>query len=286
VSLETEENDWLRVEGGFFRGRVAGLPDADFPTQPEAQAGAASVGVPLAVFQQLLARVLFAVTTENTRFSINGALLAVKGGSISLVATDGHRLAHVVRPLSSGATSELSVLVPRKALMELQRLRAADENDELEITASGNHVFFRAGGRVLFSRVLEGSFPNYEKVIPKDNANVAQANRAALAAVISRVSILTSEASRQVSLSAGDGKVVVATSNPAMGEASEELAVTYEGEPVKIGLNSEYLAQFLQVLGAEKVEIRLKNGASQALFVPQGDGPWECQYVVMPMRLG
>lgn len=286
VSFETEGNHWLRIEGGSFRGRLVGLPDSDFPSQPEMPAKAATVALALSSLQDMVSRVLFAVTTENTRFSINGALMTLKGGRLMLVATDGHRLAQVVKDLGPGAgSSELHVLVPRKVLQEITRLRPADENEEIEIATSGNHVFFRGKDTLIFSRVLEGTFPNFERVIPSDNENSCTVERAALSSVLSRVAILTSDSSRQAVFSLAGGALQVATSNPNMGEAQEELAVEHSGEDVRIGLNVEYVQQFLSAVSGEKVEIRLKNGSTQALFVPQGDGPWECRYVVMPMRL-
>jgi DNA polymerase-3 subunit beta len=290
ISFEGENNDWVKLEGGSFKSRVVGLPDADFPSQPEFPADAPAVRLPLAVFQEMLARVIFAVTTENTRFSINGALLKVGEGALTLVATDGHRLAHVTRPVDLPDLPEpIEVLVPRKALAELMRLKPADENDELELAASGNHVFFRGRGRLLYSRILEGSFPNYEKVIPAENEVRVLVGREALARVISRVAILTNDTAKMVTLALGEGRLTISTQNPSTGEAREELEVAHQGEEVRIGLNYEYLLQFLQVVGSESVEIRLKDSSTQALLGPAGEGGDEpvhpYQYVVMPMRL-
>jgi len=288
ISFESESNDWVKLEGGSFKSRVVGLPDADFPSQPEFPEDAPDVRLPLTTFQEMLGRVIFAVTTENTRFSINGALLKVGDGALTLVATDGHRLSYVTRSLDLPELSEpISVLVPRKALAEIMRLKPVDENDELELASAGNHVFFRGQGRLLYSRTLEGSFPNFEKVLPQDNDVSAIVDRDALNRVISRVAILSNDTAKMVSVHLVDGKLSISTQNPNMGEAREELDVEQIGGEVKIGLNYEYLLQFLQVVGCEKVELKLKDSSTQALLSPTGEdaGDITYKYVVMPMRL-
>ena len=286
VSFETDANNWLKVEGGSFRGRIVGMSDADFPVQPEIPADAAPLRLPLTTLQRMVSRVLFAVTTENTRFAIGGALLKVTGGVPSLVATDGHRLAHVSWPAGAAPqAADVTVLVPRKALNELLRIRAEDENEEAEVAAVGNHVFFRMKNRILFSRTLEGTFPNYERVIPQGNDVVTRLPRAAFADTLGRVAILTNEASHMVSLGFGERGLTVAASNPNMGEASEELPAETSGGEVKIGLNYEYVLQFLQAVGSEAIEARLKDSTTQALFQPVDGEGLEYRYVVMPMRL-
>lgn len=289
ISFESEPNNWLRVEGGSFRGRVVGLPAEDFPPQPELPEGARSVKVPLTTFQEMVSRVLFAVTTENTRFSINGALLKLDPERLTLVATDGHRLAHVVQPIElPELQAELSALVPRKALAEIVRIRPRDEDEELELAVDENHVFFAAGPRLMHSRTLEGTFPNYERVIPTGNDAIARCERVALAEVLARVALLTSETSRMVAFKFAKGTLTISTSNPNMGDASEDLPAEWDGDEVTIGLNHEYVQQFLQQLGSENVEVRLKDAATQALFSPADVKADEAQYqyVVMPMRLG
>ena len=285
VSLTSDSSNWLRVEGGSFRGRVVGLPDADYPSQPEFPKDASALKVPVVVLQQMVARTMFAVTTENTRFSINGALLEIDTTGLTLVATDGHRLAHVawLRELPS-VKAKSSLLVPRKALMELSRLRPADENEELEIATAGSHVFFRSPSKVIFCRTLEGTFPAYERVIPDGNTISVRADRRQLQDIIARVAVLTSDATRMVTLQVDGQQLTVSGVNPSMGEATDEMTVENSGGDVKIGLNHDYLQQFLSVAECEKIEIRLKDSGTQALLKPIGDGP-AYQYVVMPMRL-
>lgn len=286
VSFESESSGWLKVEGGSFRGRVVGMPDADFPVQPEVPKDAKPLRIPLTTLQRMVSRILFAVTTENTRFAIGGALLKITGGVPTLVATDGHRLAQVSWPSSSaGGSADVTALVPRKALNELLRIRAEDENEEVDVVAAGNHVFFRTKDRVLFSRTLEGNFPSYERVLPQSNNVVARVSRTAFADTLSRVAILTSETSRMVTLAFGPSGLNVAASNPNMGEASEDVACEVSGGEVRIGLNFEYLLHFLQAVSSDAVEIRLKDTTTQALLVPTDGEGLEYRYVIMPMRL-
>lgn len=287
VSLSSDASHWLKVEGGSFRGRVVGLPESDFPSQPEFPRDAQSVRVAASVLQQMVTRTLFAVTAENTRFSINGALLEIRKKGLTLVATDGHRLAHVAWSCDlSGLSSDVTILIPRKALMELTRLRVQDENEEIEIATSGNHVFFRTPAKLLYSRTLEGTFPAYERVIPAENPVRARVSRKTFLDVLGRVSILTSDATRLVTVHVAGQTLTISATNPSMGEASEEMAVEHEGDEVKIGLNHEYLQQFLAVVDGDTIELRLKDGGTQALLVPDGGGSCAYQYVVMPMRLG
>jgi len=288
VSLESEANNWLKVEGGSFKSRVVGLPESDFPTQPTFPDRSASVRVPLAVLQQMITRTVFAVTAENTRFSINGALLKITPRSLTLVATDGHRLAHVQRSLDTeGLTGDLSVLVPRKALLEINRMKAADENEEVVLATSGNHVFFRIGQRQLFSRTLEGTFPNYDKVIPHENPVTVRVPRRPFMDVINRVALLANDALQLVKFEFTKTGVTISTSGSSMsqGEAVESLESEHVGADVLIGLNHDYVQQFLSVLDDEQVEVKLKDSTSQALFLPAGDKAMTYQYVVMPMRL-
>ena len=285
VSLSSDTSNWLRVEGGSYRGRVVGLPEADFPSQPDMPKDATALKVPIRLLQQMVARTMFAVTTENTRFSINGALLEIDTTGMTLVATDGHRLAHVAW-LSQlpGVKAKTSLLVPRKALLELSRLRPADENEEIELANAGSHVFFRTPTKLIFCRTLEGTFPAYERVIPADNGISVRVDRRQFLDIITRVAVLTSDATRMITLQVEGDKLTVSGVNPSMGEATDEMAVESSGGDVKIGLNHEYLQQFLAVVDTEKVEMRLKDSGTQALLKPVGDGP-AYQYVVMPMRL-
>lgn len=290
VALESDsraaagDTGWVRVEGGSFKGRVAGLTADQYPKQPGFP-DKAPLTIPLTVLQQMIGRTVFAVTAENTRFSINGALMKAGEDGLTLVATDGHRLAHANRQVD--AQAGLQALVPRKALLEINRLRAADENDEVKVAVDGTYAFFRIGKRLLFSRTLEGTFPSYDKVIPVGSPTTVRVSRRALLDAINRVALLTTDSVKLVVLDFADGIATISTggapSTTVLGEASETLATEQEGGPVKIGLNHEYVRQFLSVVDTEQVELKLRDSTTQALFGPAGATGY--QYVVMPMRL-
>lgn len=290
VALESDsraaagDTGWVRVEGGSFKGRVAGLTADQYPKQPGFP-DKAPLSIPLTVLQQMIGRTVFAVTAENTRFSINGALMKAGEDGLTLVATDGHRLAHANRQVD--AQTGLQALVPRKALLEINRLRAADENDEVKVAVDGTYAFFRIGKRLLFSRTLEGTFPSYDKVIPVGSPTTVRVSRRALLDAINRVALLTTDSVKLVVLDFADGIATISTggapSTTVLGEASETLATEQEGGPVKIGLNHEYVRQFLSVVDTEQVELKLRDSTTQALFGPAGATGY--QYVVMPMRL-
>ena len=286
VSFSSDSSNWHRVEGGSFRGRIVGLPDSDFPTQAEFPKDAAAVKVPASILQRMVARTIFAITAENTRFSINGALLEIDATGLTLVATDGHRLAHVAWAQGiSGMSADVGILVPRKALVELSRLPVQDENEEIEIATKDNHVFFRTQAKVLHARTLEGTFPAYERVIPAENPVLVRVDRRGFQDMIGRVALLTSDATRLITLSAEGQSLSASAVNTSLGEASEEMAAEHEGGDVKIGLNHEYLQQFLSVVESDAVELRLKDSNTQALLRPVGTAGIAYQYVVMPMRL-
>lgn len=281
----TGETGWVRVEGGSFKGRVAGLTADQYPKQPSFPDTKAPLSIPLTVLQQMIGRTVFSVTAENTRFSINGALMKAGADGLTLVATDGHRLAHVNRQVD--AQAELHALVPRKALLEINRLRAADENDEAKVAVDGTYAFFQVGKRLLFSRTLDGTFPSYDKVIPTGSPTTVRVSRRALLDAINRVALLTTDSVKLVVLDFADGVATISTggapSTAVLGEASETLATEQEGGPVKIGLNHEYVRQFLGVVDTDQVELKLRDSTTQALFQPAGAPGY--QYVVMPMRL-
>ena len=180
----------------------------------------------------------------------------------------------------------MSLLIPRKTLLEIGRLHVTDENEEIELAQAGNHVFFRSPKRLLYSRTLDGTFPSFERVIPTDNPATARVDRKGLLEVISRVGLLTNETAKLATFAFTGSTLTVSTVNPNMGEASEDIAIEHEGPDVKIGLNHQYVQEFLQALESETVDFKLKDSATQALLQP-GDGTAanSYQYVVMPMRL-
>ena len=242
--------------------------------------------IPLAALRRLVGKVLFAVSGEDSRFQLSGALLKIKAKSLEIVATDGHRLALIESPLA-GKASEDSVLVPRKALQELMRM----EGDETVVfRRSDHHLVFSVGAREMTCRVLEGSFPDYERVISRANDRKARVERKALAEAVRRVAIMTGDRNRGVRLEFGEQEVVIAAANPDLGDASESLACDFAGSGIKIGLNPDYMGQFLDAVESSSVQLDLKDENSQCVGSPvfdEGQGVAGERYlcVIMPMRI-
>ncbi len=280
VQLVLEEPRALLIRAGRSRFKIHGLSPDDFPTLPAVDDKGA-IEIPFADLRRMIGKVLFAVSAEESRFQLNGALLKLKKGGLELVATDGHRLALVEAGLANG-DGDHAVLVPRKALQELQRFEG---DGNLDYRRGEHHLSFRLGRRELICRILEGSFPDYERVIAKDNDKKAIFDRKALAEGVQRVALLTGERARAVRLQFAPDQVTISTSNPDLGEAVEELACEYAGPEFRLGMNPDYLAHFLSAVDTEKVRLELKDENTQCVGYPL-DGP-DTRYlcVIMPMRL-
>ena len=290
ITLTLQEERSLRITAGRSRFRIHGLPAADFPTLPQVE-GKPTLTLPLAAFRRLVGKVLFAVSSEESRFQLSGALLKLKGKRAEMVATDGHRLALIDAALPD-AVGEDAVLVPRKALQELLRLEG---EGPLEFRRGEHHLAFRSGAREMICRILEGAFPDYERVIARNNDKRVVCERKALAEAVQRVALVTGDRNRGVRLEFNAGEIAVAAANPDLGEASETLACEYAGGAIKIGLNPDYMSQFLAAVETEKVLLELKDENSQCVGQPMrapssdesaADADAE-RYVciIMPMRI-
>jgi DNA polymerase-3 subunit beta len=227
---------------------------------------------------------MFAITQEESRYSLNGALLVLGPHEMLMVATDGHRLALVRKPIEiEGLDSEVRSLIPRKTLVEILRL-LGDQEMMVEFGRDENHIFFSVGGKRLISRVLAGQFPNYEMVVPRDNDKKIVVSSRAFAEGIKRAAVMSDEKLRAVRLSFSPGSAEITASSAVAGEAREQVEVTYDGASVAIGFNPQYLLDFLGVCGAELVGILVKDAETQGMLSPEGAGDLDYRYVVMPMK--
>jgi DNA polymerase-3 subunit beta len=260
------------------------LPREDFPSLPE-PGGAAQSTITGKVLREMVAKTQFAITGEDTRYYLNGALFVLRGDSMTLVATDGHRLALVnaVREPAVKDVEEIKAILPRKTLSELSRLLTDDIDVNYE--RGENHLFFEIGARLLISRMIDGQFPAYEKVIPKGNDKHIEFERDRLTNAVRRVSILSNERSRAVKFVIDQGKVEVTSSSPEFGEAREPLTVDYAGPPLTICFNAQYVQDFLNVVESDVVALELKDEVSQAVMKPVGVDGYDYTYVIMPMRI-
>jgi DNA polymerase-3 subunit beta len=289
-----EDKGGVKVAADRFDSRMQTLPREDFPTLPDAT-GTVSVTLPRDVLRQMVSKTQFAITGEDTRYFLNGALFLLRPEAMSLVSTDGHRLAHITVPReaskakgaakgSDAAGDEQRVILPRKTLLELGRLLAEGEGDIL-YERGENHLFFTLGDRILISRMIDGQFPAFERVIPKNNDKHVEFDRDRLTAAVKRVALLSNERSRAVKVQIDKGKVEIASSSPEFGEAKEILMVDYAGTPVTICFNAQYVLDFLGVVETDTVSLDFKDEMSQAVLKPVGAEGYEYTYVIMPMRI-
>ncbi len=232
----------------------------------------------------MVAKTQFAITGEDTRYFLNGALFVLKPDGMSLVATDGHRLALVSVARDGKETLDVKAILPKKTLGELARL-LAEGNDDVRYERGENHLFFDVGGRRLISRMIDGQFPAYERVIPKGNDKHIEFERDRLTNAVKRVALLSNERSRAVKFLVEKGKVEVASSSPEVGEAKETLPVEYAGSSLQICFNAQYVLDFLAAVTTDVVSLDLKDEVSQAVMKPVGAEGYDYTYVIMPMRV-
>jgi DNA polymerase-3 subunit beta len=258
-----------------------------FPELPEMPEPMAKI--PMGLLASLIGKTIFSISAEESRFTLNGALLQLKGATLIMVATDGHRLALVEmeNPLAEGEANA-KVLLPRKAMNELLKLAAEtpDKDAGVEFAADENHLFFRLGSRLLISRKLTGNFPDFERVLPKAHAHVVEISKEELRAAIERVAQFSDERSRAIKVRFAENEAVVHSSISESGESEENLPVVYDGPTVEIGFNAQYLLDFLRAVAETTVAFHFKDAQSAGELRPAGEGVnYNYRYVVMPMRI-
>ncbi len=291
VHMTLQENNSMLIESGTAKFRLLGLPAEDYPTLPSVNV-AEGFTIPLDELKTMVAKVKFAITHEETRFQLNGALLKVQPNKMEMVATDGHRMALINFP--SGITgakgkkgSDLTILIPRKALDEILRLEAGEEGN-VRFGVSDNQLFFEAGDRRLLARMIDVNFPNYMEVISRDNDRHVMVDRERLLSTIKRISLVANERTRAVRFDFAPGKLTVSSTNPELGDARETVPIDYAGQPFFVGLNAAYVMDFLSATDTPSVSLDLKDENSQCIGKPASTGedlPYDYLYVVMPMRL-
>jgi DNA polymerase-3 subunit beta len=286
VVLKSTQAGWVDVLAGRSKFKIVSLDAKDFPQLPlgpEAPAGAA-VRIAAGTLREMIEKTLFAVSSDETRFNLSGVFVTNSDdGSLRMVATDGHRLAVVDRRVPE-ARIERGVIMPRKGLLEAHKLLAEADEGELTVTIAPKEVRISLPSVSFFMRLVEGEFPDYRQVIPGAARAQARANRDDLLAALRRISLLASERSRGVKLHLEKGRLELSASNPDQGEASEDVEVSYGGEPLTIGFNARYLIDVLQV-HAEGDVIELSFTDEVGPGVLRGSQDPEYTYVVMPMRL-
>ena len=285
VKFKLLENHWVHVAADRKNYKLVGMSKDNFPALPSFPH--ALVKIPAALLAEVIAKTTFAISLEESRYTLNGALLVLKPNSITMVATDGHRLAMVEKDHKfEGFSTETRVLVPKKAMTELQRL-AAEAGDEasVEFAQDESHLFFQFGGRLLTSRKLTGQFPNYEAVLPRDANKTVALDRGELQDALRRVSQLADQRSHAVKFMLSKEGLEISASSPEYGEAKEVIEKEFKGDTIAIGFNAQYLLDFLNAAADGPISFELKDEQSAGQLRPLADEATRYRYVVMPMRI-
>jgi DNA polymerase-3 subunit beta len=264
IKFKRGDGNWVTVTCGTSRFRIAGLPQEDFPAIAEPKGKA--VKIDPVVLSKLITRTVFSISTEDSKYTLSGALMVIKPGAITMVATDGHRLAHIEKTEAfEDVSEEIRVLVPKKAMGELVKMISeGGETEKIDFSRDDNHLFFDMGKRLLVARMLTGQFPNFEAVLPRNNDRIVTIDREEITAAIRRVAILSDERSRTVRLSLGKGTLEVTASHSDLGEAHETLEVNYSKEELQVGFNYQYLLDFLTTADEAQINFEFKDSESAA----------------------
>lgn len=281
VHLARQENHWITLKCGKSVFRLPGMPAEDYPPFPDFS-DEAILQFKGKELKEMIRKTFFSVSTDETRKGISGLLMEKDGGAVTLVGTDGHRLACIKRPSSQKSEGKMDFLLPRKALTEILKFVEKDD-DDYTFSARENHLAFIHGKQVLVSRAVDGKFPNYRQVIPKDNPIKVNINRELFLHALKRVALLADEQSKMVRFEIAKGNLTLVSDNTELGTAKEEITIDYNGEEVQIGLNARYVLDILGVVDQGEVVLNLKDKDHSCLITVDEDP--EYLSLVMPMRL-
>jgi DNA polymerase III subunit beta len=285
IKFKLLDNHFIQITCDRKTYKLVGMSKDNFPALPVFPH--ALVKIPAKLLADVIAKTTFAISLEESRYTLNGALLVLKPGSVTMVATDGHRLALVETDHKfEGFSAETRVLVPKKAMTEVQRLSAGVGDDDVcEFAQDESHLFFQFGGRLLTSRKLTGQFPNYEAVLPREANKTIVLERAELQDALRRVSQLADQRSHAVKFALAKEGIEISASSPEYGEAKEAIEKEFNGDPLAIGFNAQYLLDFLNAAADGPISFELKDEQSAGQLRPMANESSRYRYVVMPMRI-
>ncbi len=289
VTLTTQENNWVQIQAGRSQFKIVGMAASEFPALPTIEREG-RVAIPGSGLSSLIRKTLFAVGDNDARYILNGLLITLhssdKKVTMKLVGTDGHRLAvaesDVTQSAGTDLPKEIKAIIPRKAAQEIRRLLEEEEGEPL-LGFTKNLVTFQKSGLFLTSRVMEGTYPNYQQVIPKESAKKAAIERTALESALRRVAVLSKDKTNAVKVILQNGSITLHTSSPDVGEATEDLPAQYRGESLTTGFNARYLLDALAVMDGETVNLEISSPLSPCVLKSDGDPGFLC--VVMPMKI-
>ncbi len=286
VHVKFQENQWASLVCGRSRTRIAGMSRESFPELPAQPDILAEI--PVSVLASAISKTIFAISTEESRFTLNGALLLLKDQALAMISTDGHRLAFVETETKlAGVKGSYRALLPRKAMGEILKLaQEAAADTQIQFAGDENHLFFRFNDRLLISRKLTGNFPDFERVLPHEHPHNVVLEREDLRAAIERVSQFSDERSHAIRVQICPGEVKVHSSLSETGESEESLPTEYDGEQIEVGFNAQYMLDFLRAVPEGQVKLLFKDAQSAGELRPVSDVEnYQYRYIVMPMRI-
>ncbi len=281
INITVLDGGKLEIRSGSSLFILMCAPVEEYPAIPEIGKGK-FISIEKKSLSEMIKKIIFAVGENDTRYILNGALMNVSKNAVQFVGTDGHRLA-VIEKAIKGAADETTAIVPKKALTEVKKLIDEDGEENIEIGFGKNLVLFRKGNTEIICRLMEGTYPDYKQVIPAKNEVKISVNKKNLEGALRRVSILSREKSNAVKLELSEGRITAVTTNPDMGEATEDIPVEYKGQPIFIGFNARYILDTLSVIEGEDAILELQDSLSPCIIKDKADKDYLC--VVMPMRL-
>jgi len=287
ISIKLLENHWVNIRSGRSNTKMVGMARANFPGLPVFPS-AGSVKIPAQTLRSMIGRTIFAISNEESRYTLNGGLMVLKPESITMVATDGHRLAHIEK---TGETfdvqGEQKTLIPKKAMSELFSLLQNSDVEQIEFAKDDSTLFFRIGERLLTSRQLTGQFPNFEAVLPRETPKSVVVHGADLSTAIQRVAQFADERSRAIRMKLDKNELKISSSSTEAGESEDSIEIVYAADAMTIGFNSKYLIDFLKASSGGEVRLEFKDAQSAGQMRPDdgSDDGFKYRYVVMPMRI-
>lgn len=285
IKCKLLDNHWVEIVSDRKKYKLVGMAKENFPALPAMPH--VLVKIPAAALEGLISKTKFAISMEESRYTLNGGLLILKPDTLAMVATDGHRLALAETDQKlSGLNGEVKVLIPKKAMDEVEKLSAVcGDEAKMDFAKDESHLFFQVGHRLLISRILTGQFPNYEAVLPRDNSKSVVLERVELSDAVRRVSQLADQRSHAVKFAVSTEGVEISASSPEYGEARETIEKDYKGDPIAIGFNSSYVLDFLSAAAEGPISIELKDEQSAGQMRPLADESYRYRYIIMPMRI-
>jgi DNA polymerase III subunit beta len=282
LSLESIDEQWLRIKIGASNFRLACLSSKEFPAWPGME-DMEEISLEARTMAGLIEKTVFAAGDSDTRYTLNGLLFHITADNrLSMVGTDGHRLAAMAKPIEGKLSEEKKMIVPKKAAVELRKILEKREGN-VRMVLSKNHVLFSVGDIQFLTRLIEGTYPNYEQVIPAANEKRIVIERGPFAKALRRVSLMAKDKTNAVKMDLGDNKLTVTTSNPDMGEATDEINIEYAGEKTALGLNARYLLDIIEVMSSNRVIMEFQGALNPVLIKDEQDAEYRC--VIMPMRI-